>query len=395
MRVTRAFVVACMTGLFGTTGCSKAELADAAMRSARHPIAHHGRRVGPYEILGGDLHCHVSPPDSPRHATRDLPATVALAESEGLDFVVLTPHVPSRFFADEDELSWVVETQAALAQGIARLSPSLVVVPGFEYTDHRYGHVGAAFADLDTVLKSARPGEFRAHPERFFERWIAHGGLLTTNHPLLLPMPGSPIRELRSDMSFRGFDPKKSVPPEMAFIATHTQTVETFNLSVMHLRDQFMIGDEERSLRQAAHLVDRLAREQHRKITPVGGTDSHGGWLRPTTFVLAKGRTAEAVRNAIVEGRTCVRGPEACTLEIRADGGPWKNVGDDLSTEAMTVDVRTGEENATIFVNGEVAGHTASATTTVLVPVGRCALVRAVAGRSWSAPIYVNCSSAP
>lgn len=26
------------------------------------------------------------------------------------------------------------------------------MIPGFEYTDHEYGHVGVSFADLDAVL---------------------------------------------------------------------------------------------------------------------------------------------------------------------------------------------------------------------------------------------------
>src|SRR5689334_22564431 len=46
-----------------------------------------------YELLAGDLHCHVLPPDSPQEVTRTVAETIDLAADEHLDFVVLTPHV--------------------------------------------------------------------------------------------------------------------------------------------------------------------------------------------------------------------------------------------------------------------------------------------------------------
>ena len=44
---------------------------DLAMGTAPRSTAALGR-VGPYEILAGDLHCHVKPPDSPWHVSRAL-----------------------------------------------------------------------------------------------------------------------------------------------------------------------------------------------------------------------------------------------------------------------------------------------------------------------------------
>ncbi len=52
-----------------------------------------------FQILAGDFHCHVSPPDWNQEANRDLAETVVLAKKEHLDFVVLTPHVRARFFS--------------------------------------------------------------------------------------------------------------------------------------------------------------------------------------------------------------------------------------------------------------------------------------------------------
>src|SRR4051812_13717354 len=40
-----------------------------------------------YELLAGDLHCHVLPPDSPQEVNRTLDETIDLAARERLDFV--------------------------------------------------------------------------------------------------------------------------------------------------------------------------------------------------------------------------------------------------------------------------------------------------------------------
>jgi len=61
-------------------------------------------------------------------------------------------------------------------------------VPGFEYTDSRYGHVGSSFADLAKVLAEVSVEAAQAAPERFFEQWVADGGVLVVNHPLVTPV---------------------------------------------------------------------------------------------------------------------------------------------------------------------------------------------------------------
>jgi hypothetical protein len=378
----------------GALGCSKNQLIDVTMNGSPRGSPARGMHVGERLILAGDLHCHVLPPDAPYHVSRELPEVLTLAQEESLDFVVLTPHVPARFFMDDELRGWVLRTQQELRARIERLKPSVVVIPGFEYTDHRYGHVGASFADPAEVLAGLSSEQARESPERFFELWVARGGILTINHPVNRPLPDSPFRELAYDLSWRAFR-GGAVPPEVRWITKHAQSVETFNTTVTELRDLFVVGEEDRSLREAAHLIDRVSRGEHRRIAAVGGSDSHGHWLRATTFVLATERSAAGIRSAIAAGRTCVRGPEACTLEVRTVGGAWKGVGDEITTHAHG-DTATLEGRAsgdvTFVVNGAIVGNGSSGSLVSFpVPTDRCSVVRAIVGRSWSSAIYVNC----
>lgn len=376
-----------LVALLFITGCTKAELLDFAMHTA--PRTEAGpKRIGEYEVLAGDLHTHVLPPDSPWHVTRDLESTARLAKVEGLDFVVLTPHVSALFYMVPNERDWVRRTQAELRAHLARIDAGNVMfVPGMEYTDGRYGHAGLAFADVSEVLAEVGPGD---PPQRFFERWMAHGGLVTINHPVIRGIPKAPFMELRYDLGWRAlFDPPPPVSPEIAWITEHATAIETLNTSISHLRDQFIIGDVDRTLREGAHLVDRVARAQHRRVTPVGGSDSHGEWLRPTTWVLARERTISGVRDAIVSGRTCVRGPNACTFTAQVAGEPAKHVGGSLmSGSAHSIEVTSEGTHASYWMNGAQVAEGPRATITV---PGTCVLVRAIVDDSWSAPIYVDC----
>jgi hypothetical protein len=262
----------------------------------------------------------------------------------------------------------------------------MIVVPGMEYTDGSYGHAGLAFADLDAVLAES-PVE--ARPERFFERWVARGGVVTINHPVLRPTSGSVFSPLRWDLSWRAWQ-GQPVPAEIAWVTAHAQAVETFNLGVSHLRDHVLLRDDDRALREATYLVELAARASNRKIAPVGGTDSHGFWLRPTTWILAEERTEASIRDAIVEARTCVRGPEACTLEVRVPGGSWHVVGDEIDG-ARTIEARASAD-FTLLANDQIVGRgRAGETITAKLPGDRCVHVRAIAEESWSAPIYAGC----
>ncbi len=392
MRAARA-LAALATFALATSplGCSKNQLLDIAMSGATRPALPPDRHVGDRLILGGDMHCHVMPPDSAHHVSRELPETLALAQSESLDFVVLTPHVPARFYMDDEMRGWVLETQAELRARIARLKPELLVIPGFEYTDFRYGHLGMSFAEPSEVLEGLTAEEARDDPTRFFEMWVARGGILTINHPMNRPLPNAPFHELGADMSWRAFR-GAPVTPEIAWITTHATSLETFNSMVSGLRDQFMIGDEDRSLREASHIADEMVRTQHRRIASVGGSDSHGSWLRATTFVLAKDRSVDALRKGIAGARTCVRGPQACTLELRNDGGAWLGVGDAITATSSSFEARASGDDVTFIVNGaHVATGKDGEIVKLTVPTDRCSIVRAIVGRSWSSGIYVNC----
>lgn len=394
--MTRATIIFALLAL-GALGCSKSQLVDVAMSGAPHASSARGMHVGGRLVLAGDMHCHVLPPDAPHHVSRDLGDTVELARKEGLDFVVLTPHVPKRFFMDEDVRLWTLSSQQELRARLAALHPDLIVIPGFEYTDHRYGHAGMSFADPAEVLAGLSTAEAQVHPERFFEQWLARGGLVTINHPVNRALENAPFAELRNDMSWRAFR-GRATPPEISFITEHAQAVETFNASVTHLRDQFVVGEEDRSLREAAHILDRTSRDQHRRIAAVGGSDSHGHWLRATTFVLASDRSAAAIREAIAGARTCVRGPDACTLQARPQDGresAWRGVGEAFTTDRATLEARASGGEVTYVVNGAITATAMSEQVVSLpIPTGRCAVVRAIVGRSWSSALYVNCSLA-
>jgi hypothetical protein len=245
------------------------------------------------------------------------------------------------------------------------------------------------------ALIALSAADARAAPERFFELWVARGGILTINHPVNRPLPSSPFHELGYDISWRGFG-TSPVPREVEWITQHAQSLETFNTTVTELRDLFVVGEEDRSLREASHLADRVARAQHRRFAAVGGSDSHGHWLRGTTFVLATERSADSIRDAVAAGRTCVRGPEACTLELRAHGGSWAGVGDQIRVPAgageHVFEGRARGGDVTYVVNGAIAATgPGGKPVSFAVPSDRCSTVRAIVERSWSSAIYVNC----
>lgn len=387
-----------------SAGCTRNQLLDFAMNRTPHVTRQAGARVGDRVILAGDMHCHVRPPDSRSHVSRELPATLKLAREEGLDFVVLTPHVPARFYLDDETRARVLSDHAALRAEVNRSraeADGVIVIPGFEYTDRRWGHLGMGFADVSEVLGSVSADALRERPQAFFEAFVAHGGVVTFNHPVNRPLRDPPFSELTRDMSWRAFY-RSDVPDDVAWVTRHAQAIETYNASATLLRDRFLLDDEERSLREASHVLDRVARRDGRRLAAVGGSDSHGHWLRATTFVLAKARTEPAIREAIASGRTCVRGPEACTLTVRAKGDPgWAYVGDDIPADARpkmdpnsgVIEARAIGGDVSLFVNGElVATGDGGDLLTASVPRGRCSTVRAVVGKSWSSPVYVGCN---
>ncbi len=368
-----------------SSACSQHAFVDTFMMSAyRPPEPTPLSNATSERWLAGDFHVHVAPPDADWDVSRGLEETIALAHDEGLDFVVLTPHVPARFFVDPYAVAWVVATQRALREEIARVdAQGIILVPGFEYTDHRYGHVGMAFANLDDVLRDVDAETLGAHPEAFVEAWVAHGGTLIVNHPLVTPVD-APLAIARADLSWRAWTSEAPVPIEMSRIDELATGWEAYNLTATHLRDRWLLHDDERSILATMSRLDREITRRRQRMTPVGGSDSHSSHLRATTFVRASERSFEGVLEGLNRGRVCVRSPEACALRVRAEHGDWRGIGDEIEG-ASSIEI-DAPEGATVFVAGQrVQARTFD------VRTDRCVAVRAVLGESSSAPIYVNC----
>jgi hypothetical protein len=390
------------SALLALTACNPHTFERVLMASAYRPDA--APAVPPYVVLAGDMHCHVSPPDVPDDVTRDVQETLALARDEHLDFVVFTPHLGARFFMDPGQraaaLAGQEELRRNIEQALAKEIPVAsatgarlpILVRGFEYTDHDFGHVGASFADLAMVLNEVPVEAARANPALFFERWVAADGLLVVNHPVVTPLD-SVLARARTDMSWRPWTaPQKPIAPEI--LAVHRLAVgfEAYNAAVSRMRDSMFAGDASLSLREVTSRVDLEIHTSGRRIALAGGSDSHAGYLRAAVFVLANARTADALHDGIVQGRTCVKSPDACTLQVRAPGGPWVSVGGTVRS-AGEVEVRaTGEGGVTVFRDGApVATQPSAAIGRVAVPPGLCSLVRVQVGEGYSSPVYVNC----
>lgn len=327
-------------------------------------------------LLAGDFHCHVTPPDGRPHVVRELDATVELARREGLDFLVLTPHVRARTL----HLPAVQRRLLDAMADVRAVRGGPVLIFGFEYTDFSYGHAGMAFGDLRRALTRASDDD----PAAFVRTYLASGGIATINHPLLLPVE-TPIAVSTWDLSWRPLVEPARYPPDLELIDRRAATYEAYNLAIADLRDRFLFFDPERSIRRVLAAFDDKILRERRRLTPVGGSDTHGHHLRATTFVLATSNTRAAIAEGVRRGRTCVRAPEACRTMVRVDGGPWAIVGDARFGRAVEVRAPDG---AQVLVNGEIVGARFA------VDPKTCSIVRTRVGRGFSAPIYVNCAFA-
>ncbi|MBI5534167.1 MAG: hypothetical protein HY898_15700 [Deltaproteobacteria bacterium] len=375
--------------------CSKQGMVDFAISGAHRP----GRapaQVAPwggetYRVLAGDLHCHVSPPDHPSHVTRSFEQTVELARSEGLDFAVLTPHVWSRFFESPDLRQLAVAWQRQLEKDIAgQEGATTLFIPGFEYSDASWGHVGLSFADVERVLQDLPVKEAQSHPERFVDAWVRHGGMIVLNHPLQTPLD-SMFSESKADLSFRPYTAPGPFPEEINAFRRHAHGLEAFNLTASRLRDRWILHDAEAGLRSVLHLLDQEILVQQRMIAATGGSDSHGSQLRATLFVLARDKSRESIRDAIRSGRTCVRDPLACTLMARPAGGGVGVVAGGSLTGVSSIEVMVQGSDAELIVNSQVVSRSISSTPVRLDVPAQCSVLRARSGQGFSGPIEINC----
>jgi hypothetical protein len=358
----------------------------------------------PYQLLAGDFHCHVSPPDWDQEANRDLPGTVRLAKEEHLDFVVLTPHVGARFFLDEDRRLDELEALRELRAEIARQAPGgPLLVAGFEYTDHRQGHLGFSFADLDRLLARLSAQHLARRPQDFMQGWVDAGGLIVVNHPLVTPLD-STFAIARADLSWRPWtrpDAETGVFPAEIVAAHHlAQAFEAYNLTAAHIRDRYLGPPGAGTYAETLARLDDEILAQQRRIIPLGGSDSHENHLRATTFVLARERTVEGVREAVLAGRVCVRDWRACTLRARVaglpggPGGVWQPPGAAFSN-AGAIEVRASGADVRVLVNGQPAAHPRAGEIALLrLDPDRCSVVRAEIDGGAAAPLYANCTFA-
>jgi hypothetical protein len=360
--------------------------------------AYRSSRPGPelipqgYMLLAGDLHCHVSPPDEAYHASRGLADTVKLARSEHLDFVGLTPHVWTKDLVDPERRARLLAGHRDLVARLARTdTEGVLFTVGAESTDDSWGHVAMLFGDFDHALEGVTDAEVAGDLSGFFTRHVDSGGLLFLNHPLLQPVD-IPLPGLGLDISWRPFTaPRQSPPPHITTVDRLAVGVEASNLLVSALRDVVAFHDSRKSARDVLARLDQEILRRGRRLSPVGGTDSHSYHLRPMVFVLATERTLNGVRDAIVAGRVCVRDAAACTFEIRRPEGAWHPVGSSL-LDVDRIEVRVGVAPAEVMSNGVLVGRVApGAVTTLPVSRGECTLVRVVAGGGFSGVVYANC----
>jgi hypothetical protein len=339
-------------------------------------------QVPGFVLLAGDTHCHVTPPDSSGHVSRGLAETVALAESESLDFVILTPHLWDRTLDDSPRREEARAEWRALRERVGTIDSEVLFVPGFEYTSRR-GHATFAFADVDEALRE------RDVPS-LVRRWTEAGGLIFVNHPLLTPF-GAPIRNARWDLSWSLWTDGDG-PWSDDVVAIHRAAVgwEAYNLSIDFLHDRHYQSRPGVSRRSVMAWLDRAVVREGRRMTPVGGSDSHSSHLRAATFVLATSRTVEALRDAFASGRTCVASPWPCTLVARATaGGPFEPVGATIQTRGW-VEVRLGVSGE-VLLGGRVVAEPSAGQTVRLATSGDCTVLRARADGGASAPIYLDC----
>lgn len=366
---------------------------DLVMEEAPRPPRNWRETVvppAPYLLLAGDLHCHVNPPDWSEHVARHLPETVQIARAEQLDFISLVPHVWSDFAAHAGKRKQVARLLAELRADVERRpADGMIIDVGVEYTDPT-GHVGMVFGDVAAAMAATPLEVAEERPGALFDAFADKGGLLVIHHPVLTPVASFlPLSSL--DISWQPFTGKPPFRPEIAAVDARAEAVEIGNLFVSAVRDRFLVGDREDSARRAITLMDERIRARGRRLTPVGGTDSHSFHLRPMTFVLAEARSREGIRDAIKAGRTCVAQPAACTFEVRAPGGTFAPVGSSTAGVAR-VEARASGRAVVVYRNGErVSAPAGGEVVSIDVPPGECSVLRATVDGGYSAPVYVNC----
>lgn len=375
-------------------GCQRA-FVRMGLSSAFRPAAARAIRGGwadpALQLYAGDMHFHVTPPDSPDEVHRDFDETVQLLSASGLDFVVVSPHVGP-------EIGWYPPARRAFAERLRELSRSLaargslpLVIGGMEYTNHRWGHATVSFVDLPALLDLDKP-------EGGDDGWLyraAHdrGGLVVANHALVTPLDSS-IDAARVDLSWRPLSrtAPEPWPADVAALDELLDGYEVYNVAAAQLRDRYLLGDTLATTTETLARLDAEILRRGRRLVPIGSTDSHEPFTRPTTFVAARTLSPAALRDGFAHGRVCVRSPAPCALAVFADEGTTSaGVGD--AVRARRALALRWPGRGEVYRDGRSLGAF-DGQAQLLVEDAACHIVRLALDGGYSGPVYVNCAFA-
>lgn len=370
----------------------------AAALAAAAPLASRGEAEPAGRWLVGDLHVHVSPPDSPGHSALTVASAIDAARRARLDFVALTPHLADEVVEGgggrQERGQELVRRLAAehLARPPAEGEPapaSLLVVAGWEWTRGDPGHLGIVFADVGALAGRADAAE----------RALAAGALVFVAHPHFGPLETEDalLRAIRTDRRWRPFGEGVLDGPWNAIEVWHDRSAWVERLTA-HRTD---VPDETRMLARSLASWDAATKATRRRITAIGGSDAHGRMpytLAPlaATSVRVEGEgeaTVDALRRGLLAARVTFGGNGGKTArELTATSdveGARVGIGESLRARE-TVTLRW-EGRARLIENGEDVGEHEGGATRVLPSPGAFAFWRIEKPReSFSNMIYAN-----
>ena len=360
------------------------------------PPANKVAMQGTLRLWAGDMNFHISPPDEPREVRRDMRQSIELLAKSGLDFVFVTPRIKARFYESSEDFERVRSTWLMVQQTLSSLSdPHPLIMLGAEYSDEKNGSLAILGVDIPKVLSEVSREELKASPVAFMNLMALRGGVLILNQPLATPLPvplDTSMRYASRDHSWRPLTkPSSDFPKDILAAHNIYDGMEAYSLPVSVWRDQYVLENPTHSL---VEVISRMAKEslrKQRRLVPTGGSDSRGKVIRATTFIASPERTPESLRQALLQGRVCVRSPTPCGVRAYADdkGGEAFGVGDGLVAE-HTVQFRWGDADGDLYRNGERIG-TFEGGTIQAASRGECHIYQLYLNNGFSGPVYVNC----
>lgn len=350
----------------------------------------------PLKLYGGDMAFRISPPDRADEIKRSRDTTLLMMRRSKLDFVMMTPRVPARFFLDAKEVDRVKQEWTELRQKLDTVpDPKPLLLTGLTYVDDQQGSASVLFIDVPALLHELPPLALKHDPGLFFRVAHALGGVIVAKHPLATPAKvpvDSPMRYARRDRSWHPLtQPQEKEPPDIVAADEMMFGMEAYNVPVSIWRDKLAYDDEQHSIGEVLRRMDEEIFRRGRRLVPVGGTDSRDKLMRATTFIAASGLNPQALREGLLRGRVCVRSPQPCSLRVYVDDeGLPQGVGAAVRAKRQVEFDWTGEGE--LFRDGESLGTFSGKAN--LAADGQCHLFRLAQEGGYSAPVYVNCTFA-